>query len=334
VSLPDLDPQIIEVLRTAADAGTPAVESMTPEENRAAYVKVAKEQFGEVDDVFAVEDRDADGVPVRIYRPVETGEPSRALVYFHGGGFVIGSIETHDGITRGLAKRATCVVVSVDYRLAPEHPYPAALDDCWTAAKWVFANANELGIDADRVGVGGDSVGGALAAIVARKARDAGTPFAVQLLIYPVTNSRMDTQSYSLFQSGYGLTREAMRWFWHQYIGDVDGSQAPDISPAALMDLRRLPRTVVVTAEADVLRDEAEGYAQRLYLSGVETEGYRYDGMIHGFLRLAGLVDRSRKALDEIAESLVPLLERTWREEFEPPPPEGSESPPLEAGSG
>ncbi len=324
MSVPDLDPQIIEVLRKAQEAGGPGVEELTPEESRANYVKVAKEQFGAVDEVFAVEDRDADGVPVRIYRPVETSEPSRALVYFHGGGFVIGSIETHDGVARALATRAKCVVVSVDYRLAPEHPYPAALEDCWTASRWVLANAVELGIDVDKVGVGGDSVGGALAAIVARKGRDAGTPFAAQLLIYPATNSRMETQSYSLYQSGYGLTRDAMHWYWRQYIGDADGGGDPDISPAALLDLRRLPRAIVVTAEADVLRDEAEGYAQRLFLSGVETEGYRYDGMIHGFLRMAGVVERSKKALDEIAESLVPLLERTWRHEFEqPPPPEG-----------
>ena len=135
--------------------------------------------------MHSVEDMDADGVPVRIYRPTDSTEPQRALVYFHGGGFVIGSLDTHDGIARALAARADCIVVSVDYRLAPEHRYPAALDDCWTATRWVIANAERLGIDPDRIGVGGDSVGGNLATIVARKGRDAGTPFAVQLLIYP-----------------------------------------------------------------------------------------------------------------------------------------------------
>jgi acetyl esterase len=180
----------------------------------------------------------------------------------------------------------------------------------------VFANAEKLGLDPERIGVGGDSVGGCLAAIVARKGRDAGSPFAAQLLLYPTTTTKADTQSYSLYSAGYGLTRDAMQWYWEQYLGDSDGSGEPDISPASVMDLRRLPRAIVVTAEADVLRDEAEAYAQRLFLAGVETEGYRYDGMIHGFLRMAGVVDRSREALDELVESLTPFIARTWRDDY------------------
>jgi len=315
MSVPDLDPQISDVLRKAEESGAAPIESLTPEENRANYERIAKEQFGPVDEVFAVENRDADGVPVRIYRPIETSEPGRALVYFHGGGYVIGSIETHDGITRALAKRAETVVVSVDYRLAPEHPYPAALDDCWTATKWVIANAAGLGIDHARIGVGGDSVGGCLAAIVARRGRDAGTPFAVQLLLYPTTTSHADALSYSRYQLGYGLTRDAMAWYWKQYIGESDGRTNPDISPAALQDLRRLPRAIVITAEADVLRDEADSYAQRLSLASIETERYEYEGMIHGFLRMAGVVARSDKALDEISETLKTFLDKTRRDD-------------------
>jgi acetyl esterase len=253
---------------------------------------------------------------VRLYKPTDSIEPQRALIYFHGGGYVIGSLDTHDGICRALCRRAESIVVSVDYRLAPEHRYPSALDDCWTATKWVIANAEKLGIDPDRIGVGGDSVGGALATIVARKGRDAGTPFAVQLLIYPVTSSRQDAPSYSMYAFGYGLTRDAMAWYWQQYIGDHDGSTDPDISPAALQDLRRMPRTIVITAEADILRDEGESYAQRTFLAGVDTEGYCYDGMIHGFLRMAGVVDRSNQALSEIAESLKPFLDKTWRDDY------------------
>ena len=315
MSVPELDPQIIAVLKKAEEDGLPSPEHITPEEARENFVKVAKEQFGPVDEVHSVEDRDADGVPVRIYRPVETSEPSRALVYFHGGGWVIGSIETHDGLTRAIAKRANCVVISVDYRLAPEHPYPAALEDAWTATRWVIANAAELGLDPEKIGVGGDSVGGALAAIIARKGRDTGTPFAVQLLLYPATSSRGDTPSYSLFSFGYGLSRDQMFWFWKQYLGEMDGSTDPEVSPAALSDMRRLPRGIVVTAEVDVLRDEAETYAQRMFLSGVETEGYRYEGMIHGFLRMPGLVDRSNKALDEICETLTEYLDKGWRDD-------------------
>jgi acetyl esterase len=316
VAVPVLDPQIAEVLRSQGETGGAPVEEMTPEENRAQYEKTCKERFGAVDEVQSVEDMDADGVPVRVYKPTDTTEPQRALVYFHGGGFVIGSLDTHDGIARALSQRAESIVVSVDYRLAPEHRYPAALDDCWAATRWVVANAGRLGIDPDRIGVGGDSVGGNLATIVARKGRDVGTPFAAQLLIYPTTTCNQDAPSYSMYAFGYGLTRDAMGWYWRQYIGDFDGSTDPDISPAALQDLRRMPRTIVITAEADILRDEAESYAQRTFLAGVDTEGYCYDGMIHGFLRMAGVVDRSNQALSEIAASLKPFLDKTWRDDY------------------
>jgi acetyl esterase/lipase len=331
MSVPDLDPQIIKAMQQAEKAGYPSPETITPEEARENYAKLAKEQFGPVDEVSKVEDLDAEGVPVRVYRPVKTKELGRALIYFHGGGYVVGSIDTHDGVARALAKRSETIVVSVDYRLAPEHKYPAALDDCWQAARWVFANAKDLGIDETRIGVGGDSVGGALAAIVARKGRDAGTPFAVQLLIYPTTSSKQDTPAYSMFQTGYGLTRDAMRWYWEQYIGDYDGATDVNVSPGALQDLRRLPRTIMVTAEADILRDEAEVYAQRMFFAGVETEGYRYDGMIHGFLRMAGIVDRSNKALDEICESLTPFLDKTWRDDYFVDLNENPLPPPIEA---
>ena len=317
MSVVELDPQIVALLRKAEEAGTPPVETLTPEVLRANYVQVCREQFGPVDEVHSVEDRDADGVPVRIYRPVDTSEPSTALIYFHGGGWVAGSVDTHDGITRAFAKRAGCVVISVDYRLAPEHPYPAASQDAWQACRWVMENAKELGIDPDRIGVGGDSVGGTLAAIMARKGRDTGAPFAVQLLLCPATFPRTDTPSYSYFSEGYGLTRDAMEWYWEQYLGPNAAASATnaDIAPAGSLDLRRLPRAIVVTAEADVLRDEGEAFAQRMFLAGVETEGYRYDGMIHGFLRMAGVVDRSRQALDEISESLAAFLANGWRED-------------------
>jgi acetyl esterase len=310
VSVPDLDPQIKKVLSDAEAAGLPPIEESTPEQVRANLAASFAKTFGPVDEVHSVEDADADGVPVRIYRPVETDEKSTALVYFHGGGFVAGSVEIYDPLARAFAKRAGCVVISVDYRLAPEHPYPSALDDAWTATKWVTSNAERLGIDEWKIGVGGDSAGGALAAICARRGRDHGIAIACQLLLYPITSSDQNTPSYSLFSQGYLLTRDAMHWYWKQYIGEdgADGTEDPDISPAAERDLRRLPRAIVVTAEADVLRDEAEAYAQRLFISTVETEGYRYDGMVHGFLRMGGVVERSNHAIDEISESLTAAL--------------------------
>ena len=315
MSMPELDPQIQRVLEDAEAAGTPPVQELTPDEVRANLAAGWQHTWGDVEDVHAVEDRDADGVPVRVYRPKETDaeKPSTALVYFHGGGWVAGSVEVYDPLARALANRAGCVVVSVDYRLAPEHPFPAALDDAWTATKWVTSNAAELGLDELRIGVGGDSAGGTLAAVVARRARDHGIAIATQLLIYPVTNHDFNTASYSLFSAGYLLSRDAMQWYWEQYLGkDADGSTDPDVSPAAERDLRRLPRAIVVTAEADPLRDEAEAYAQRLFIATVETEGYRYDGMVHGFLRMPGVVDRSDQAIDEIAESLTAALEKGY----------------------
>src|ERR1700722_12500730 len=165
MSVPELDPQIIEVLRRLEESGSPAVETLPPEQARLNFARLAEEQFGEVDEMHSIEDADARGVPVRIYRPVESAGPSLGLVYFHGGGWVVGSIETHDGLARALARRAGCVVISVDYRLAPEHPYPAALEDCWTAARWVLESAGELRLDEERIGVGGGRVGGGLPTI-------------------------------------------------------------------------------------------------------------------------------------------------------------------------
>jgi acetyl esterase/lipase len=227
---------------------------------------------------------------------------------------VTGSIDTHEGPARAIAKRAGIVVVSVGYRLAPEHRFPAAIDDAWAATQWVSNHADELKLDVDRIGVGGDSVGGNLATVCARRGRDHAVPIAMQLLLYPVVNHAFDTASYSFFSQGYGLTRDGMQWFWDQYLGEGGDGTNPDASPSQVVDLRRLPRAIVVTAEADVLRDEAEAYAQRLFLSTVETEGYRYDGMIHGFLRMAGKVERSNAAFDELAPSITAMLEKTWRD--------------------
>jgi acetyl esterase len=313
VSPPVLDPQIQAILEEQAAAGVQPPGALTPDELRAQLARLCKEQWGELDEVAEVEDLDADGVPIRVYRPVETDEPSMALVYLHGGGWVTGSIETHDGPARALARRAGIVVISVGYRLAPEHPFPAPLNDAWTAMQWVSSHAGQLMLDVDRIGVGGDSAGATLATVVARRGRDHAVPVAMQLLIYPATNHAFDTPSYSYFSEGYGLTRDGMHWYWSQYLGDADGSN-PDASPAQVNDLRRMPRAIVVTAEADVLRDEAESYAQRLFLSAIETEGYRYDGMIHGFLRMAGKVDRSNAAYDELAPSIRAMLEKTWRD--------------------
>jgi len=312
-----LDPIAKRLLAMMAAASPTGQPRPTPNERRQSLAKLMRFADVDVAGVAAVDGvlpGPAGDIAYRLYVPGNTaGEASPGFLFFHGGGMVAGSIETHDGPARAFAKRAGIVVVSVDYRLAPEHPFPAAIDDAWAATSWVASHAEELKLDSDRIGVGGDSAGGTLAAVVSRRARDHAVPIALQLLLYPVTNSSADTPSYSLYSSGYGLTRDGMEWFWKQYLGEGGDETNPDASPAQLTDLRRLPRAIVVTAEADILRDEAEAYAQRLFLATVETEGYRYDGMIHGFMRMAGKVERANEAYDELAESITTMLAKTWR---------------------
>jgi acetyl esterase len=303
-----IDPQVEAYLERLQALGVPPIQELTPAQARANFAASIEPLFGPVDAVASIEDRETDdGVPVRIYRPDDSGSSSAALVFFHGGGWVVGSIETHDGITRALANRSGCIVVSVDYRVAPEHRFPVAIDDAWSATRWVLANAAELGIDPGRVAVGGDSSGGNLAAVVARRARDAEVSLAFQLLVYPVTNHDFDTGSYGEFVEGYSLTREGMRWYWNHYLGDGDGSDH-DASPSREPDLTGLAPAFVATAELDPLRDEGEAYARRLEESGVPTTLVRYDGMIHGFLRMPAAIDRAADALDDLSAALAEAL--------------------------
>ncbi len=258
--------------------------------------------------VAAVEDRSIPGpdgeVTVRIYRPYDP-VPAGALVYFHGGGWVLGSIATHDAVCRALTNAAGCVTVSVEYRLAPEHKFPAGLEDCFAATGWVVENAENLGLRAPKVAVGGDSAGGNLAACVALKARELGGPqIAAQLLIYPVIDDSLDTPSYEAFGQGYFLTRADMEWFWNLYVKDPSDRDNPLCCPSKAKSVDGLPPALIVTAEFDPLRDEAEQYAQRLKAAGVPVTLKRYDGMIHGFFRLGHLVERARCAVKEVGELL------------------------------
>ncbi len=262
----------------------------------------------EAEPVAQVEDRSLPGpageIPVRVYRPARPGLLP-ALVYFHGGGWVICSLDTHDNVCRALANRVGCVVVSVDYRLAPEHRYPAGRDDCYAAARWVAERGAALGVDAARVAVGGDSAGGNLAAVVALMARDRGGPrLAAQLLVYPITNDDFDTPSYVDYAEGHLLTRKAMRWFFGHYLDDPARSREPWVCPLRAERLDGLPPAHVVTAEFDPLRDEGEAYAQRLRRAGVPTTLVRYDGMFHGFFSMFEPLDKGRAALAAAAGAL------------------------------
>jgi acetyl esterase len=244
-------------------------------------------------------------IPVRVYVP-EGSAPRPALVYFHGGGWVICNLDTHDVVCRALARRAGAVVVSVDYRLAPEHPFPAAVDDCYAATAWVAANAQELGVDPERVCVGGDSAGGNLAAVVSLRSRDEqGPAIALQAMVYPVTDlSSFETESYVEFATDHQLTRPMMEWFRNHYVPNAADWLHPYASPLLAPDLSRLPPALVITAECDPLRDEGEAYARRLEQAGVPVTCTRYAGMIHPFFSLSGAIPRALDAIQQFADAV------------------------------
>lgn len=265
------------------------------------------------DEVAHVEDRHIPGprgnIRIRIYRP--DMQPMRpVVVFFHGSGFVICSIDTHDAMCRQICRRSGCIVVSVDYRLAPENKFPAAPDDGYAATQWASRHAPEIGGDPARLAVCGDSVGGNLAAVVALRARDeGGPPIAAQILLYPVTDHySVERPSWQQRGKGCGLTRDAMRWFWDLYLAHPDEGAHPHASPMRANSLARLPKAYVITGEYDLLRDEGEDYAQRLKQAGVAVDSVRYDDMNHGFLNWVGLVDRSTQAMDVICAWLKKSL--------------------------
>ncbi len=259
--------------------------------------------------VHAVENRTIPGsqveIPVRIYRAEPAQANRGALVYFHGGGWVIGGLDSHDETARRLCAGSGCTVISVDYRLAPETRYPGAMIDCFDATAWVAREANSLGIDSTRIAVGGDSAGGNLAAAVALKARDEGGPaIAFQLLIYPVTDANFETGSYRDNASGYLLTRSGMQWFWDHYVPTAEDRREAYAAPLRAKSLRGLPPALVLTAEFDPLRDEGEAYAEALVAAGVDTSLTRYDGVVHGFFGMHATVGKSLVAIKQACTAL------------------------------
>jgi acetyl esterase len=245
---------------------------------------------------------------LRIYRSPRPG-PVPLIVFFHGGGWVIGDIDTHDGSCRILSRRTGAIVVSVDYRLAPEHRFPAALDDCFAATSWVAAHAAELGGDPERLGVAGDSAGGNLAATVSqRAAREGGPAIWAQALVYPATDFSTVRPSMAANGEGYLLTADSVRWFTAQYLGDHDSAD-PDASPL-LGPLVGLPPAVVATAEFDPLHDEGVAYADALQAAGVEVRRFDFPGLVHGFMGLGSLSAASARAADEVWAALAALLAR------------------------
>jgi acetyl esterase len=243
-------------------------------------------------------------IPARLYRSATTGTLP-VLVFFHGGGWVVGNIEGHDTVCRHLANRADCAVVSVDYRLGPEHKFPAAVEDCFAAAEWVANNAASLGVDPVRLAVGGDSAGGNLAAVVSLLARDKGAPrVACQVLIYPATDAAMRHDSIDRFAEGYVLTRSTMRWFYEQYLRSPEDAADWRVSPLLAPDLSDLPPAYVLTAGYDPLCDEGDAYAARLAAAGVAVTHRRFPGQVHGFAMNGRIIRAAETALDEVAAAL------------------------------
>ena len=243
-------------------------------------------------------------IPVRIYAP-SSDVPLPVLVWYHGGGWVIGSLETHDGLCRELVDAAGCMVVSVDYRLAPEHTFPGAVDDADAAMRWVSEHAAEIGADPSRVAVGGDSAGGHLAAVAAMLARDEGTPPIVfQLLVYPAIEHEFNRPSMVENAEGYMLTTETMRWFYGHYLNDPSEGDDPRVSPIRAESLADLPPAFVITAEFDPLRDQGVAYAEALASAGVSVTSTTYDGVFHGFFSMQAMIDQAKVAVGDAAVAL------------------------------
>jgi len=301
-----LAPEMQLTLALLERRGEPPLETVSPAEARSARRRMAAVSAGTPAAIGAVRDLEIDAdVPLRArhYAPDEPGGPHPLLVFLHGGGFVFGDLETHDGVCRLLCRHAGAHVLAVDYRLAPEHPFPAAVEDARAALRWAFANAGELGADPHRIGAGGDSAGGNLAAVVSQlAARDGGPAPVLQLLIYPATDFTRRRRSRELFGEGFFLTNAAMDWFDANYLGAARAHASdPRASPLLTDDLTGLAPALVVTAAFDPLRDEGEEYAKALQAAGTPAVLRRFPGLIHGFISAAGVSRSCRYALIEIA---------------------------------
>ena len=308
-----LDPDAVAVYKAFQEAGRPAYETLTPPEAREYYMQARLVANPEPPELLSAESLAIPAphgrIPARIYTPKKLRKAdglAPGLVFFHGGGWVIGNLETHDVVCRKLAHEGEMIVMSVDYRLAPEHRFPAAVEDAVTATKWVAANAKGLGIDASRLVVGGDSAGGNLAAVVSLDARENGPRLAGQLLVYPATDFSRKHPSHSEPETSILLTHTVVTWFMNNYLGDADINDWR-ASPARARTLADLPPAYVLTAGADPLRDEGDEYAARLKEAGVAVTYRHFPGQFHGFFTMGKLLNQANIAVGEIATWLKGL---------------------------
>ena len=308
-----LDPDAVAVYKAFQEAGRPAYETLTPPEAREYYMQARLVANPEPPELLSAESLAIPSshgrIPARIYTPKKLRKAdglAPGLVFFHGGGWVIGNLETHDVVCRKLAHEGEMIVISVDYRLAPEHRFPAAVEDAVTATKWLAANAKALGVDASRLVVGGDSAGGNLAAVVSLHARENGPKLAGQLLVYPATDFSRKHPSHSEPETSILLTHTVVTWFMNNYLGDADINDWR-ASPARARTLADLPPAYVLTAGADPLRDEGDEYAARLKEAGVAVTYRHFPGQFHGFFTMGKLLNQANIAVGEIATWLKGL---------------------------
>lgn len=311
----ELDPQLADLLRELEDSGTPKLQTLQPAEARQVFSNGVELLTAKGADV----DRSVDGriatkngsLPVRIYYPErDSDSPAPLVVYFHGGGWSFGSIDTHDSVCRTICSGASCIVASIEYSLAPEHKFPRAVDDAIEASNWARGSAQEIGADPTRIVLAGDSAGANLAAVAALAARDQGyTDIICQLLIYPATDQSMSCSSHQKFGDGYRLTRSLMIWSSTNYLRDGPDIMDPRASPLFATDHSGLPPAIIITAGFDPLRDEGAAFATKLEEAGVEVEYRCFDNLIHGFVTLTGVVDAAGLALDETVLMLKGQLE-------------------------
>ncbi|MFL9898390.1 alpha/beta hydrolase [Paraburkholderia fungorum] len=310
-----LNPKIEQVLDMIARAKRPQLHDLTPQQARASYEKSAPILEIASAPMFSVEDlqvptRDGATIRARLYQPVEPSwaEPAPALVYYHGGGFTVGSVDTHDALCRMFARDGRCAVLSVDYRLAPEYKFPTAVDDAFDALSWLHTHAAQYGVDAARLAVGGDSAGGTLATVCAVLAREAGIELVLQLLIYPGATGYQQTDSHSRLANGFLLSGDTIQWFFNQYVRDKsdrdDWRFAPLDGKRNAPDFSGLAPAWIATAEYDPLSDEGDAYAEKLRAAGNQVALKRYPGMIHEFFKMGGFVPDVAEAHADAAAAL------------------------------